>query len=288
MRRLPALLLAATLALPAFAQTFPSRSETPITDDADLIGPVAEAELAERLIALRQDWSVEVAVVTLLSGALYTAGEEIGDYAEMLAESWELDAATEGRSVMLLVISEDRDVHLRAGPGLPEFDAEARQAVLDEAILPAFREDRMADGLEAGVEAILARLGGTVADDPAPTGAEAAEPMQPVEDGEGGSTGLLVVGGVILAAIAGLIGLNRRSKAKLAATPCPNCGKTGLTRARVTLDAPTKDSEGRGVVRTTCPHCGHVEEEPFTISPRTPRKAQKDDREGPGGTTGSW
>ena len=288
MRRLPALLLAATLALPAFAQTFPSRSETPITDDADLLGPVAEAELAEKLIALRQDWSVDVAVVTLLSGALYTAGEEIGDYAEMLAGNWELDAANDGRNVMLLVISGDRDVHLRAGPGLSEFDAEARQAVLDEAILPAFREDRMADGLEAGIEAILVQLGGTVADDPAADGAEAAEPMEAVEGREAGGYGVLIFGGVIVATIAGLIGLNRRSKAKLAATPCPNCGKTGLTRARVTLEEPTEDHEGRGVVRTTCPHCGHVAEEGFTISRRTSRKADKDDREGPGGTTGSW
>ena len=287
MHRLAALLLAASLALPAFAQTFPSRSETPITDDADLLGPVAEAELAEKLIALRQDWSVDVAVVTLLSGALYTAGEDVDDYGEMLAESWELDAANDGRTVLLLVIAEDRDLYLRAGPGLESFDAAARQAVLDETILPAFREDRMADGLEAGVEAILARLGGAP-EDPSPDGAEAAEPMQAADGAEGGGNGLLIFGGVILAAIAGLIGLNRRSKAKLAATPCANCGKTGLTRTRVTVTEPTETSAGQGAVRTTCPHCGHVEEEGFTIPKREPRATKKDDRDGPGGTTGSW
>ena len=143
--------LIALLSLPAWAQTFPGRSETPITDDADLLSPVAEAELAEKLIALKQDWSVDVAVVTLLSGGLYTAGEDVDAYGDRLAADWDLDGPTEGRSVLLLVIAEDRDLYLRAGPGLSgTFDDAARQAVLDDAILPAFRDGDMAEGIEPG------------------------------------------------------------------------------------------------------------------------------------------
>ena len=92
---------------------------------------------------------------------------------------------------------------------------------------------------------------------------------------EGGGNILLWIGGGIAALVALVVGANRRAAAKLASTPCPSCGKTGLTRERVTLRDATEYSAGHGEVRTACPHCGNVETEPFTIRQREVDKPDK-------------
>ncbi|GGL75009.1 TPM domain-containing protein [Wenxinia marina] len=260
-------------ALPALAQVYPTRGETPITDDADLLTPVQEAELAERLIAVRQEENAEVVVVTLLNSGLYTMGEEVSDYAQMLAGEWALGDQTEGRWAMLLVISEDRDLAIRLGPAFADLSEEA-QGIIDDEVVPAFQDGEFAQGITAGADAIVSRIvAPTVAAEETPVAA--AEPVGAAGgDAEGGGNALLWFGGIIVAAAAGIWALMRRSAAKLAAMPCAACGKTGLTRERVTLQEATVDHAGRGEVRTTCPHCGHVEREGYTIPREEPDPAR--------------
>ncbi len=50
----------------------------------------------------------------------------------------------------------------------------------------------------------------------------------------------------------------RLRAARLARTPCPNCGRTGLVEEEISILAPTQSQSGKGERRTTCPHCGHV------------------------------
>ena len=94
-----------------------------------------------------------------------------------------------------------------------------------------------------------------------------------------------------MVAIGGIIGLNKRAKAKLAATPCPNCGKTGtLSKESVTLTAATLDAPGEGERRTICAACGHVEAAPYTIAQLKPDEKPEfsgGKSEG-GGATGKW
>jgi uncharacterized protein len=281
MKRLLALLCALLfLTGPALAQVFPTRGDTPVTDDADMIPPVAEAELAGRLVAARQDHGVEIAVVTLISSALYTGGEEIGDYARLLTEEWMLGSTTDDKAVMLLVLRDDRDLHLWVSGGMGDQSA-VTDAIVANVILPAFRQDDYVGGITAGVDAVLTRI---VA--PEPAAEPAATGSAPATEGEGGGTALYWIGGIVAAAIAAIVGMNRRSAAKLAATPCPACGKTGLSRERVTTRAATETAEGAGEVRTSCPSCGHTTTEPFTIPKRTKAKtAEKTDGKG---STGSW
>lgn len=273
------------LAGPLAAQVYPSRGETPVTDDAGMIPPVAEAELAERLVALRQTDGVEIAVVTLISAALYTAGEDLDAYARLLSHEWALGDQTDGRAALLIVLRDDREVAIDLGPAYgPEQTAEA-QRIIAEVIAPAFRAENYPDGISAAVTAMGAGLVAPAAASPAP----AADADSGTDAAGGGGGGMAWLLGLLALPVAGIIALRRRAAAKLAATPCPACGKTGLTRERITLVAATELAEGRGETRTTCPHCGHSTAAPYTISRRskTTDKSKSSDKGG-GTASGGW
>jgi uncharacterized protein len=278
MRRLVVLLFV-LLAGPLGAQTWPSPSETPVTDDAEMLTPVQRAELSERIVALEQEGRADIAVVTLPAMQFYTMGEEVDAYADGLAAAWEMGAATGGRHVLLVVFRDDRELALSIGPG---FGIDARAVaggIITEAILPEFAADNPVAGLRAGVEAVAERVLTVAASSPAPEAGEAGE--------AGGGSGILYyLGGGVVALIGLVTLLNRRSAAKLAATPCPACGKTGLTRERVTLVQPGPTAEGRGEMRTTCTACGHMTAERFAI-PKLEAKPEPEKGKG-GSAKGQW
>ena len=278
--------LAALLSLAApttFAQTYPSRGETPVTDDAEVIEPVDEARLAERIVELEQQSNSDIAVVTLPATSLYTMGDDLDVYAQGLMEEWSLGDTTGGRSVLLLVFRDDRELRLEVTGDFP-VDLDAVSAgIIDATILPRFREDAFGTGISEGIDAVAEQI---LTAEEAP-----ASPAVPsAEAGEGGGVGILPWIGGIVAALVGLgIFSSRRAKAKLAATPCSACGKTGLTKTNVVTREPTETTEGRGETRLTCPSCGHVDATPYTIGKktRTQDKSKKDPPQS-GGASGGW
>lgn len=281
-----ALFLAGAIALAAqnaAAQTYPSQGDTPVTDDAGILAPVEEARLSERVTRLEQDNAADIAIVTLPATGLYTMGEDLDVYAAGLARAWNLGDTTGGRSILLLVFRDDRELRLQiTGDFEIETDTVATE-IVEGTILPRFREDAFGTGISEGIDAVAARI---LTAEEAPSGAdEAAAP----QTGTGGSSVLIWIGGAI-AALAGLgVVANRRAKARLAATPCASCGKTGLKKQRIVTREPTETTEGRGEARLTCPSCGHVEADPFVIGRKSPPK-QKDRSDPPqsGGASGGW
>ena len=285
LRPLALSLALSSLAFPAFAQTYPSQTEGPVTDDAEMLSPVQEAELAEQIIAIEQDGNADLALVTLISTALYTAGEENADYAQGLIENWELGQQSDGRAVLILIFRDDSEMVVEFGPGFSGGETAPIQGIIDETIIPAFERSNLTGGLRDGIAAINDQIIApqTVSAPETTTTSEAA-------DAEGGGNALLWIGGIVAAVAAAIFGLNRRSAAKLAATPCPQCGATGLRRERVTLTEATEAREGSGEVRTSCPSCGHVTTKPFTIPLKSADKpaAKTGDGTPPKGGSGSW
>lgn len=66
----------------------PHGGATPVNDDAEVIDAETEARIVTRLNEVSEN--AEIVVVTLLSTALYTGGDEIADYAENLFAQWEI------------------------------------------------------------------------------------------------------------------------------------------------------------------------------------------------------
>lgn len=278
---IPALAAAAlALASPmATAQVYPSQAQTPVTDDADLLGPVQEAELAARIVALEQSTGSDIAVVTLPGAQFYTMGEDLAVYAAGLVANWGLGDTTGGRSVLLLVLRHDRELHLGLGTGFTDAQTALTGPIVTEVILPALRNDDYPAALSGGIEAVATRILAAAPPDTAddiPTGIAPA--------GESRVLWWLAGGGLVLVGL--ILRANRRARARLAATPCPSCAKTGLIRERTTLAPATETAEGRGEVRISCPACGHAKTEPFSI-PRLDNQASGPKGKG-SGTTAEW
>ena len=278
MRPFLGLILASCLATPVFAQVYPEPLSTTVNDYADMLGDEAEARIAERLDALAED-GPQITVVTLSSVQFYANDTEIDAYAAGLFNEWGIGDADANDGVLLLIFRDDRMLRIGTGAGYSDAEAAAARTVIDYVIVPEFSDGNFEDGIEKGVQALINVV------DPN------AIPTEPDSSGEGGGNILWYILGGVVVIVGGIVGLNRRATAKLAATPCPNCGKTGtLSKERETLEAATVDHEGRGEKRTVCSACGHVEAEQYAIARLKPET--EPGFEGGGtkgdGATGKW
>ena len=154
-----------------------------VNDFAGVIG--SQADPIEALLReLEQKTGAQVAVVTLDT----LDGGEISDFSNRLFERWGIGRAGEDDGVLLLAAIGDRQVWIEVGYGLEPIIPDGRAGrILDEAVLPAFRQEQYAEGLAAGavtIAAIIAEDAGIEL-----TGAIATQP-----ENEGGRSPL---GGVL-------------------------------------------------------------------------------------------
>jgi uncharacterized protein len=144
-----------------------------VSDFAGVMG--ATRAPTERLLAeLEQKTGVQVAVVSLNS----LDGGEAADFINRLFERWGVGGAEQDDGVMLLAAITDREVRIEVGYGLEPLITDARAGrILDDSVIPFFREDRYGDGLASGAAAIAA----VIAEDAGVelTGTGAVRPEQP-------------------------------------------------------------------------------------------------------------
>lgn len=158
----------------AIAQpTFPSLSGR-VVDQARLLTDAKEAEIAAKLEALEADTSDQLVVVTVDS----LQGLEIEDYGYQLGRAWGIGQQNEDNGVLLIVAPNERKVRIEVGYGLEPIltDAMSNQIIQNE-ILPPFREGGFERGITAGVDAIDTQLRLDPAE--AQARAAAAEPTEP-------------------------------------------------------------------------------------------------------------
>ena len=144
------------LASPAGAQdiAFPPLTGR-VVDKADLIPAPAEAALTTKLEALEQATTDQVVVVTLPD----LQGREIEDYGYRLGRAWGIGRADKDNGLLLIVAPNERKVRIEVGRGLEPVMTDALSTlIIQNDILPAFRDGDYAGGIERGVEAIDRQL----------------------------------------------------------------------------------------------------------------------------------
>lgn len=89
-------------------------------------------------------------------------GEGLEDYSVRLAQAWRIGQKGLDNGVVFLVFLDDRKMRIEVGYGLEATLTDAIAAsIIREVVAPRFREGRLADGIDAGIEAIGAALAGT-------------------------------------------------------------------------------------------------------------------------------
>ncbi len=156
MRRFAILLplLAAMLAVPAAAQDFPELTGQ-VVDAANIIPDDQEAALTAKLAALETQSQRQLVVVTLPS----LQGYEISDYGYQLGRAWGLGDKERNDGAMLIVAPNDRKVRIEVGYGLEPVLTDGLSAlIIQQKILPRFRDNDYPGGIDAGTDAIIQQL----------------------------------------------------------------------------------------------------------------------------------
>lgn len=203
---LAAVWLAAAVPALAAGPTFPPLNGR-VIDHGDLVSAPKELALAAKLEALERDTTDQVVVVTVPD----LQGYEIEEYGYQLGRAWGIGQAGKNNGVLLIVAPRERKVRIEVGYGLEPVLTDALSAlIIQNEILPSFREGYFERGIERGVDAIDQQL----RLDPAEAHARAAAAERPRSSapiGVGVVIALIFIL-MILAMIGGAGGRGRRRR----------------------------------------------------------------------------
>lgn len=151
---LAAVWLAAAVPALAAGPTFPPLNGR-VIDHGDLVSEAKELALAAKLEALERDTTDQVVVVTVPD----LQGYEIEEYGYQLGRAWGIGQAGKNNGVLLIVAPRERKVRIEVGYGLEPVLTDALSAlIIQNEILPSFREGYFERGIERGVDAIDQQL----------------------------------------------------------------------------------------------------------------------------------
>lgn len=128
-----------------------------VTDQAGVLSISAIKSLTDSAKAFEAETTNQVVVVTVNS----LAGWTVERYGRWLGNTWGIGQADANNGVLLLVAPNDRRVRIEVGRGLEDtLPDRIAQSIIDNEILPRFRDDDLEGGIVAGHQAILLALGG--------------------------------------------------------------------------------------------------------------------------------
>lgn len=138
-----------------------------VTDTIGLLPAPRREALEARLATLEREKGAQVAVLLVAT----TRPEAVEAYALRVAEAWRLGRQGVDDGILFLIARDDRRMRIEVGRGLEGAlpDAIAKR-IIAEVVAPHLRDGDFAGGVEAGVEAIAARVAGEAL--PAPTAEE--------------------------------------------------------------------------------------------------------------------
>jgi uncharacterized protein len=154
------LILLLALAGALFASPLAAQPQFPeltgrVVDNADLLSPEEEAALTAKLEALETQSQRQLVVATVPD----LQGYDISDYGYQLGRAWGLGDKERNDGALLLVAPNDRKVRIEVGYGLEGYLTDALSAlIIQNQILPRFRDGDFPGGIEAGTDAIIAQL----------------------------------------------------------------------------------------------------------------------------------
>ncbi|MEO9131005.1 MAG: TPM domain-containing protein [Sphingomonas sp.] len=126
-----------------------------VVDAANLLPATTRTAITRKLAALEHRTAHQFVVVTVPG----LGGHSIENYGVMLGRTWRIGRKGINDGVLLIVAPVERKVRIEVGYGLERAlrDEEAR-AIIDSAILPAFRTGDFPRGIVAGVDGIIREI----------------------------------------------------------------------------------------------------------------------------------
>jgi uncharacterized protein len=224
-------LLAGVLAAAPLAAQYPTEPGNGIADLAGIIEPADADSIRAMLNALRAGPGVEVRVLTVQSIARYDSTAATPEaFATAVYNEWKLGYGQAQDGVLVMVSVDDRFARIELGDGVPAHQEARMQAVMDDRMVPRFREGDYSGGVMEGVQGIVESFRGTGGSAAAPDPyASSPQPMgrfsgpQPAysERSAGGALGIILLAAAVMGAAWMGAAYYRRNRKR----SCADCGR---------------------------------------------------------------
>ncbi len=149
------LLLCGCVAL--FAQDFPQKPTTLVTDFTGTLTQGQQQALENKLVAFNDSTSTQIAVVIIKSVGQY----DIGEYATQLGRKWGIGQQGKNNGILMLIAVGDRKVTIQTGYGaegaVPDITT---HEIIDNDITPNFKQGNYYAGIDAGTNSLIKYMKG--------------------------------------------------------------------------------------------------------------------------------
>lgn len=126
-----------------------------VNDFAGVIEPQLKLELTELTKDLEAKTGAELAVVTVKT----LKGKDIKTYSNELFQQWKIGKSKEDNGVLLLMALQEKKVRIEVGYGLEGILPDGKCGrILDQRVLPFFRQADYGQGLYQGAQAIASEI----------------------------------------------------------------------------------------------------------------------------------
>ena len=123
-----------------------------VTDLTGTLTAAEQAELEQKLRAFEERKGAQIAILVVAS----TRPEDIEQYSIRVVESWKLGRAKPDDGVLLLLAKDDHTTRIEVGYGLEGALTDATSnRIIDETMIPLFKQGQYFAGLSAGVAQIM-------------------------------------------------------------------------------------------------------------------------------------
>jgi uncharacterized protein len=126
-----------------------------VVDEAQLLDNGVRSQLANALKIIHDKGGPQVAILTVPTIEPLT----IEEASYKVVKGWQLGTAQKDNGVLLIIAQKERKIRIEVGQGVEGdlTDAYSRR-IIDDIMVPAFREGQTAKGILWGVQGILNRM----------------------------------------------------------------------------------------------------------------------------------
>ena len=129
-----------------------------VNDFANIIDVSKERSIAQKIQSFERETGHEIGVLTV---DRLPAGRSIESFAIEVARAWGVGKAERDNGVLLVIAQIDRQMRIEVGYGLEgQLTDVSAHRIIRRVLIPAFRKDAFAQGIDNGVEAIIGVLRG--------------------------------------------------------------------------------------------------------------------------------
>jgi uncharacterized protein len=161
------LLLACAMGSAVWAQQAVPQLTGRVVDTAQILSAGEAGSIDTLLARIEQERGSQIVVLLVNT----VAPEDISSYANRVANAWKIGRREVGDGVLIIIAKEDRKLRIEVAKSLEGAipDLAAKQ-IINDALVPALRQDKYADGIEAALQKLDARIAGENLPAPSSTG----------------------------------------------------------------------------------------------------------------------